>query len=386
MADTFGLLALPASATDAPVGDPALGKLGAYLQAVINAELTAAWLALRPRVPLQEQPAVKSVFLHDPDELCLNEKFLPALFIYRDNGLIEQLAEEWYADTTQLKAIWIFPPEPQEKQRPRNPWVNAVAKAIAYALQRWRHPAWFDPGDTDPRAISVPASANSILLAKATQTAPVTYSGAGLDGSIGTIVCSPRVNHVLTTALVGEDIPGDGDAGDGPPIGGPYNITDPIVVTYVDALGRTTTKDLFLSSPLGGDSVQLGRDSAQAISYAFPAQLGPTGAFTVGNAAVVGHGSALLDRAFIEYAILRTWKVGPVAIEVLDSEGRVTDKLSYPSVQFTIEVREHQYVDLTDTTRFQPAATNGAGVDVSISKDPTNGGWVDNASFPDRGP
>jgi len=371
MADTFGLLSLPASTTDDPVGDPALKKIGAFMQAVANAQLTAAWLTLRPRLQPQEQAVIKAVFTHDPDELCFNDKFLPALFIYRESGRPEQTAEDWFTDTTKVNALWVYPPEPAAKQRPRNPFVNAVAKALADALNEGRHPAWFDPGDTDPLAISVAASPNSFLLSKATQTSPVTYSGVGLDGLLGTSSLSPRLAFTVTTTAAAGSV---------------YNTSAPIVVTYIDCLGRTATANIFLTLTSGGETVILLQDVKQLVSVVVPAQLAITGTLQFGNALRTGRGSQIWARAgLVMEAEMTDWKVGPVSVDVLDGEGRIAEKLTYPALHMTLELLEVRTTDLTNMARFTPAATGGGGVDLAVSKDPTSNGFVSSASLPDRG-
>jgi len=351
MADAFGLLGLPASNADVPVGDPALAKIGAFIQAVANAQLTTAWLALRPRLVPQEQPAIRTVFTHDPDELCFNEKFLPALFVYRDSGTPEQTAEDWFTETTLVRALWVFPPEPQEKQRLRTPFVNAIAKAIADALRRGRHPAWVDSGDTEPTSITVPASPNSFLLAKPTQTSSITYSGAGLDGALGAGVVSPRLNLQFLTAAA---------------TGNPYSTTAPIVATYLNALGDTVSRSLQPTLPNGPEALSLNQDVGQLVSVFVPGQNGTTGSISIGNATRNGRGSMILNRAMLERIDMRSWKRAPVAVDVVDDAGRITSKLSYPSCQMIIDVREKLARDPAITGALvDPTNQNGPGVDVT---------------------
>lgn len=102
MADTFGALEIPVDPTTSPVGDPTLGKIGRYIQAVLNVNALAAWTALRPRDGNEALP-IKRVFFHNPEEMDLNPKDLPALFLYRKSNPYVHAAGELRGATRQQR-------------------------------------------------------------------------------------------------------------------------------------------------------------------------------------------------------------------------------------------------------------------------------------------
>lgn len=145
-----GAIDLPAPVAVAPdpAGDPALAALGEFLRAAIVASCTAAWQALgRP-----SEDAVKRLFFHDPAEVVLVTSHLPALYVWREAGEAEAVADDYFVTRDIVVALWVFPATTQEKERQRSPLANAVRKAALGALRLGRHPAWVVAGDTDPQA------------------------------------------------------------------------------------------------------------------------------------------------------------------------------------------------------------------------------------------
>lgn len=171
MPDTFGLVQVPVatSAQGEAAGDPVLSKLVTFLAAFLNENASKAWGEVVPGAPL-----VRTVFTHDPEDIVFNERHLPALFLWRGSQAEERIADDIFLDTTQCTLLWVFPPAPQETQRRRETFANAVAKLVLVGLERGRTPSYVFDGDGDPRAstlgslVYAQANANvwSVALAK----------------------------------------------------------------------------------------------------------------------------------------------------------------------------------------------------------------------------
>lgn len=149
--ESFGLLPLPVpvAPVGASVGDPLVDKLGAYFMAVLNADADDAWRAVyAPSEP------VKRFVPDNPAETAFSAADLPALYLYRKGTTAEPywLAADYFISPDELCLYWLFPTAGQSTQSIRSSFVNAVGKAILAARARLRHPAWIDPGDTDPRS------------------------------------------------------------------------------------------------------------------------------------------------------------------------------------------------------------------------------------------
>lgn len=152
MADQAGALVfpVPVPGKDEPVGDPLLRLTLDYLQAVVNAKCAAAWARVAPTYP---RP-VNETIPHDPTRIDFAEKQLPALYGWRAGGTaqVEWMAEDIGEARENLMLLWVAPPAQQAQQKFRDPFVNALAKAIGSALLVGRDPAWKLAGDTDPDA------------------------------------------------------------------------------------------------------------------------------------------------------------------------------------------------------------------------------------------
>lgn len=355
MADTFGSVELPVAVDAEPIGDPALAKLGAFLQAVLNAKLSAAWVALRPRTGDAALP-VRTVLTRSPKR-AFADKVLPALFVYRTRAEFTRDAEDFDQDHGEIRVTWIFPPDPEAKEAPRSQFFNAVAKTVRAAIEAERHPAWVDTIDTDPNdaqydpdARSIAADPDAILLPKATSTSPVTYSGAGLDGVVGDDTMSPRREIRITTKAAT----------------GAYNAAAPIVVTGVNGFGRTRTWNVRLTAN-GGDDIGLGEEIERGISYAIPAQSSTAGEITIGTSAVNGLGSNLHKRAEFMRCVVRRAEPTQLQVEVLGARDGVRDKLEYEAVEMVLDVVERFVFDPTadpnagHATDDEPAA---GGIDI----------------------
>lgn len=360
MTDFFGGVAIPVSddADLGPIGDPALGMVGAYLAATLNTYCGAAWLALRPRPNPGEQKPVRNVFTHNPQERSFNESQLPALFLWRDDSTFADIGDGWRRQDGKWRGLWIFPPDPQEKQTPRRPFGNAVAKVIDNALERGRDPSWvlaedLDPGADgyDPTAGSFAADADSIRLSAATSTSPRTLSGAALDGVIGGDTMSPRREITVTTT-----------ASAGTYVG-------PVVITCVDWLDREITFSVALPAD-GGTTVAIGEDVKSVVSIDEPAQNNALGAISYGTSAVVGRGSVLLAKTRLHKLELQDSRPGSLRVDVLDADDRIDHSKTYDAVAFTLNVQERSETGLDDETRFFPLQGEAdRGVDLTIDVD-----------------
>jgi hypothetical protein len=354
MSDTLGALTIPVAADTSPIGDPALGRIGRFLKAVVNVQALAAWTALRPGREGANALPIKTLLLHNPEEMSFNPKDLPALFLYRKTTTyVPAVLGDRQADST-LRGLWVFPPEPQEKQVAREPFGAAIGHIIYAALESPRHPAWADTGDTDALAASVAADPDAIKTSVATSVAPESYSGAGLNGAVGATTMSPRRELTITTSAV---------------LAPAYNIVDPIVVTYTNWDDRTAQRSIYLDSVLGGETVGLGEDVKAAVSFDVPAQTSALGTFQFGAGAFSGFGSSLFDRAALSKLQLKQCQPTRLKVGVLDESDRIDHTLTYDAVELELFIQERLDIDTTDTTRFHPLAVTPAGADLDILDD-----------------
>ena len=160
MSDTFGLLTLPAEEpeTGAAVTDPALDMVLAFMQAVLNSDLGAAWATVCPADPLP----VTYVFNHNPDLESFNANETPALYAWRadDGGGSVRYSQDFITDEGGFQCLWVPPPAEQEDRRAREAIRNGIKKSLKAALAQGRHPAWVLAGDT----YYEPADYGSVLL------------------------------------------------------------------------------------------------------------------------------------------------------------------------------------------------------------------------------
>lgn len=154
MPDFYGSLQLPVPvpAAGAAVSDPLLDTVLTYLKAVINFETKAAWQAVCPprRSGEAESLPVTLTAAHDPDGASFSTNKLPGLFAWRDETPATDAfrTQGWDVVDSPISLMWVPPPAPQEKDRLREPFRNAVEKAIRKALKLGRHPAWVVADDT----------------------------------------------------------------------------------------------------------------------------------------------------------------------------------------------------------------------------------------------
>lgn len=348
MADTYGALTLPPDVSALPIGDPALSKLGSYLQSVLNSQLGAAWAELRPRAGDASLP-VRAVLTHDPRRRSFNDKLLPALFVFRVKGEFARSAEQFDWDASNICVMWIYPPDTQEKDVPRAPFANAIAKTVRRALEAERYRSWVDSGDDDPLSASYDADADSILTAQTSSLSTASYAGASLDGAIGTSTMVPRRIVTVTTA---------------PTLLPSYNTTDPIVFECVDMFGGATSIEVTLTEPLGGETLAVDQDVRRVVSVAFPTMLTVDGELSVGTSAVAGRGSNVRQRCGFVRCNLRSWAPMSFEIGVETARGKIVDRPHHDMVEMHIEAIETHDVDLDVADGVSPIAGSGTGLTV----------------------
>lgn len=340
MADTFGLLPLPAPAATpgSAVSDPCLDVLLSFFAAVLNAELAAAWSSVHPR---SEQnalgPAVAFTFGHSPQREFIDRK-LPALFLFRSGG---GAYEDWTADIhraeEQLTLHWVFPPAKQEQQALRDPIVNGLSKALARAIRDGRHPAWVVASDL--------ADEDAIRLAEPTTTLARVLEAADFNGSIGAgPVYAPRP-FAITTA----------------PAPGAYNTAEPFVVTGLLEGGVEHTESILLDKVDGGETMAGIWPFERVLRIEDPGQVLGTGRIAFGFAASpeAERGSIVERHAGLsELRLLGPGKARVLAIPMKDGPAR-----PYEMVELELRVVEFLRRDLdADFGRFADAPDRGSGL------------------------
>ena len=151
MTDVLGMLSLPASASDNPVGDPLRQVLGDFLAAHLNATLQTAWNKLANGTKVVERVEVNA-----PSDNTFVASKLPCLAIYCDTerkpAEFERETDDILLRRRQIVALWVPPPVPQEHRAKREPFNDAVSAAIMNALRRGRTRTYIYPGDTEALA------------------------------------------------------------------------------------------------------------------------------------------------------------------------------------------------------------------------------------------
>lgn len=147
MSDLTGATAVPLvapSPTDVAVTDPLLTYCLKYFQTVANTHGIPGWQAVQPNsVP------VKNIFDHDPEEMGLSDKDLPALFMWRPSqDKRVDLASDIEVFYSKVTLLWVPQVQSVEKRIVRAPYANGIFKLIDIFLERARDPSWYVPGDT----------------------------------------------------------------------------------------------------------------------------------------------------------------------------------------------------------------------------------------------
>lgn len=367
MSDTFGNLALPTEppAPEQPAGDPALVRLLAFTRAAISASCESAWAA----VATSREPVVRTAHAYDPESVHFAEKDLPALFGFRPRQTFatEGAPLDFLTSSSSVSLLWIPAPTTQLRDTLRATIVNAIAKAVAVALQRGRIPSWVDDGDTDPKAASLPEDVDAIKTSVPSSTSPQSYAGAALNGVIGTSVMSPRRG----LAIKRKSAPGA------------YGVS-PIVVTYVDWMGVERTMSVTPPNANGGDTLRpVDDEMAAVVQIDVPAQVTTAGAFEFGVQARAGRGSSLVARAnLLRVPRLTQALMRQVRIPVFD-QGRQVGVRIYQALEMQVELREAFAVD--PEVQFLPISTTPGEVSVEVAEQFADGDVIQRFGFPDNG-
>ena len=340
MSDTYGKLEIPVAAPADPkaeaTGDPALTVWASFFKAYINAKGLAAWAKVYPRANASnpQVPPVLTTWTHRPDDETIahfSERDLPALFIYRASGAEQKW--EWQdgrvaRDT--ITMLWVFPTGGQEADRIRVPFVNALVKLIDDGIESYRDPSWVYPGDPDPIAATLAANPIAVRLAGATQTSPVTWAGAQLDGATGNATFAPARAAIVVCS---------GSAG-------AFVVGSTVSITGLNVLGLTHTRTITITG-LGTFATDYAFTKITSVTVA--AQTSTAGVISVGLGAYQGYGSVVLRFAPQGLKRAGTWKAQPITIML--QTGDVKTPRYYDALEVPLEMFE---VLTRDLTRFDP--------------------------------
>lgn len=337
MSDTFGALAFPVGSSDDDGGDPALRTIGLFLQAVINADLGAAWA----RADGGATDPVEEVFVHDPRRVAFSVSDAPCLSVFRGSASpIEDFAADFTRDTTPITVLWVLPTTTQERERVRSPLALAFGRSVGRALRNGRHPAWVAAGDlADPDAIK---------LSTATSTSVQSYTGAALDGAVGAGAPATARNVTVTTTVAV----------------GAYNVTDPIVLTGVDQFGDAWTEDLYLTDPDGGETIQGSWKFGGTTTADAPAQALATGAISFGYAADPTSDLGSIIEDAVSSNRLRVSRGAQVVDVAIRLAGGSTTRI-HQAVE--VEISDEAFLTIDTTAGFAAIddADDGIGLDLS---------------------
>ncbi len=348
MSDTFGALTLPVAITD-PGGDPGLGKLAAFLQAVINAECSTAFDALKAHATMPAEVACLTAFTVNPRRYTFTDQQLPAIFLHRKEMRHERIDQDTRGAVSNIEVMYLFPRDPYQEVADRVVFANAVAKAVDSALVADVHPAWYDAGDTTPFAAPIVEDLDSIKVAVATSASPVSYSGAALNGVIGTAVMLPRREPTITLSASTGTYAGSA------------------TLTYIDWTGATRTAAFALPAN-GGVTLRLGTDVKQVVSWALPAQNNTAGSLTFGTSAndCAGAGSSIRTRGSFRMLELQEAKPETVKVEALHEDGERFEVRNYDAIEMRINATEELRIDAANPAKFFPINTLPHGLDLDV--------------------
>lgn len=355
MADRFGALALPLvvpSAGHQP-GDAALGPLSSFCAAILNAYGTTAWQSVAPGMP-----CVRQTFTHDPTDYVFNERDLPALYVTRNRGKAEWLADDWAASRDTITAWWVFPPAQQATQRVRDNITNGVVRLLQAAIARGADPAWQWSGDTRPTSTTLAAAPTAVRASYATPTSSTSYSGASLDGAIGAGAVSPPRPVTLTLG-------GDADA---------WTAGSTITVNYLDRLGFARAQSFTVAAV--PHTFTTSYDATAVESIDVDAQADTTGTLSAGLGAYAGHGSALLEMTGACWLHLDDWKDSILPIQMIGGG----ETRNYDALELTFSIVEKYTIDATDAARFQAQNVAGHGPLVTLTRD--DGSAIESVDLP----
>jgi hypothetical protein len=341
-------LPLAAPATGDAVTDKAASVLLAYFKAFVNAYAPAAWQSVfKSSVATVPTRPVVGAFINDPSNSEFNERDLPAIFLWRDNGDDEWIAADWRITTDNWKLLWIFPPAVQGTQQARDPIINGLAKLLSFALKRGRDVSFQVAGDSDTTALDVAALPASLKTSLATTTSAQSYSGAALNGSIGTGAITPaRAPTVTTTGNLAAFVPGS-----------------TVRFAGLNTIGMSLVSTVTIGSALGtftGDY-----DLASVTSIATDAQASGAGTWSFGTAARTGLGTVVMREAGLVSCVMTAWKKRLVPVEV----GEPRTVRNYDALEISLRTEEKLEEDITDTDNVLAQVAALDGVDISYRRE-----------------
>ncbi len=336
--DTFGATQIPiqAPAAGEEITDPAISLVANYFAAYLNAYAATAWATVAPPItglvttpsPLAS-PVVRGVFGNNPEEEVFNEATLPALFLWRGaKGKAPYwMAEDWFVSDDTWTLQWIFRPANQKGRQVRQSFVNGVFKLIAIATEQERDPVYVAPVDldptatgADPKAATTPPAPTAVKLAIASSVTAQSYSGAALDGAIGTSAFVPAQLPSITIT---------GSAGVGP-----------IVVTGLGEDGTARTSRIEITGT--GLGTFYGDWSLSQITQVdVHAQPDALGTQTFGLAGFVGVGSNVFVLGNFVTLDVDGWTEKVITIRMGDAPPR-----SYEGIEITFQVIERWVRDI----------------------------------------
>lgn len=329
MADQFGGLTLPTVSPNSgdAVGDPTLSLLSNYVSAVINNDCVTAWGAIAPG---NNSPnPVRRIFFHNPLEDGFSEADLPALYAYRGEGTGEEhYAEDYLYERGTILLLWVWPTAVQVTRVSRQPFANAIRKAVERAVYLERHPAFAATGDADPTATTLAALPQVIKLPVATSASPQSYSGGALDGLTGAAAVLPP--RAVTATLGGS--------------AGAFTPGSTITVNFINVVGAADSAVFTLPNPVVAPATfTAGFAAKQITSVAVAAQASTAGTISVGLGAYAGLGTEIFDFApMMELGVTKA-RVADLRIQ------KGPDSANYHMLELTLTFAERLVRDLGPT-------------------------------------
>lgn len=213
MSDRESLLTLPmvdvgGDPKAESIGDPLLDILGAFIRDAVNNDTKRGWQVIHPRAtaPHSEALPIAHVRTHNPTDGEFAPNLLPAVFLWRASFAKLQPIADWKAQVSQIAVLWVPPLDNLDRSAFREPFRNAVAKAMHRNLERGRNPGWKVFGDTEEKA----AEYGSFLNAHANiarlqcldiKPYPLVVNRAGKDEPYDALVLTIEVTELLIPVL-----------------------------------------------------------------------------------------------------------------------------------------------------------------------------------------
>jgi hypothetical protein len=317
MPDHFGALEMPVPpAPKGPVGDPALDVLGAFLAAVITAELGAAWEPLAPG-----RPVVRRVFSHSVSKRRFVKEDMPSLFVFRSGpGKTEAYTADAYKRTQTVLVQWVYPPALNEHQVDRDPFMNALGGVLERAVYRGRDAAWVIPSDR--------AAPEALVLPVATSTKAVTLRGKALTGALAHHTVNAARSVTVTTS----------------PSVGAYSVGAPILVIGRDKRGRVLRDAVVLAAAHGGETVPTLWRFCAVSEIRLPPMASSSGRIVVGYAASpeVALGSLVERHAgLFKLEVEKPAEVKPLLVPIKNPETRGNEPpMPFEMVELALSIEE----------------------------------------------